>query len=32
MAAEIDSTTYTQSDFAVIGRQMEFDDYSKEGM
>lgn len=32
LAVELDKTTYTQSDFAVIGRQMEFYDYSQEGM
>ena len=32
MATDIDATTYTQSDFAIIGRLMEFDDYSEEGM
>lgn len=28
LAVELDKTTYTQSDFAVIGRLMEFNDYS----
>jgi hypothetical protein len=32
MAVELDKDTYTNSDFAVIGHQMEFNDYSHEGM
>jgi hypothetical protein len=32
LAVELDKETYTQSDFAVIGRFMDFHDFTKEGM